>query len=143
MEWINSVMVVAGVTVGSDALHDAMLTEAACSPTRFQLIMPRRSHDPRATIDAALELQRALTRAADAGLDARGRFGDDDPVIAAVENFDPWRVDKIILCTLPAGLSRWCAIDVPARVRRLTGAPVIHIQAHTPHRASQPTALAA
>ncbi len=143
MSWVNNILVVAGVTAGSDELHEAMVAEATRAPTQFVLVVPRRSRGPRGAIDGPFALQRALTRAADQGLEVRGRFGDDDPVIAAVENFDPWRVDKIILCTLPGGLSRWCAMDVPARVRRLTAVPVLHIQAHAPHHAAQPSAIAA
>jgi hypothetical protein len=143
--WVNSILVIAGITAGSNELHDAMMAEANHAPTRFELVMPRRAHGPRGAMDAAFGLQRALARAADMGLVVRGRFGDDDPVIAAVENFDPWRVDKIILCTLPAGVSRWCAMDVPARVRRLTGAPVLHVHAHAdaPRRTVPPIAVAA
>jgi hypothetical protein len=141
--WVNSVLVVAGVTAGSDELYDAMVAEANHAPTRFTLVVPRHSHGPRGAMDAAFGLQRALVRAAEAGLRVRGRFGDDDPVIAALENFDPWRVDKIILCTLPAGVSRWCAMDVPARVRRLTGASVLHLHARAPRQVAPPSAVAA
>ncbi len=142
MPWINRVLVVAGVTAESDELHKAMMSEAARALTRFDLIMPRRSHGPHGTVDAAFSLERALTRASAHGLDVHGRFGDEDPVIAAVQNFDPWRMDRIIVCTLPSGLSRWCAMDTPARVRRLTCAPVTHVQASSPHHAAQPQPLA-
>ena len=139
MAWVNTVLVVAAVTAGSDELHEALLAEATRAPTRFVLVVPRHSRGPREAMDAAFGLQRALTRAADAGLVVRGRFGDDDPVIAAVENFDPWQLDKLIVCTLPTGVPRWCATDVPARLRRLTGAPVTHIHAQ-PSRPAAPRA---
>jgi hypothetical protein len=134
MAWENGVLVIAGTTAGSEELHEVMRMEASRVPTRFELVVPRRSARAQGAIDAALGLERALRRAAEAGLCVDGRFGDCDPVVAAVENFDPWRIDKIIVCTLPTGLSRWCAVDVPARVRHLTGAPVVQVEAFAPRR---------
>lgn len=129
MAWMNNVLVVAGQAVGSDELYTAMVEEAKRVPTCFVLVVPRSSIGPRAAMEAALRLEAAVARAAHAGLHVQGRFGDSDPVRAVVENFNPWRVDKIILCSLPAGVSRWYGLDVPARVSRLTGVPVVDIEA--------------
>jgi hypothetical protein len=129
VSWINNVLVVAGLTAGSDDLQQAMETEASRAPTTFVLVVPRQSSGQRGAIDDVLRLERALARAAEAGLHVRGTLGDRDPVIAAVQNFDPWRIDKIIVCTLPTGVSRWCGTDVPARIRQLTGAHVAHVRA--------------
>jgi hypothetical protein len=125
---VGNVLVVAGLTAGSDELHAAML-DPSLDEARFTLVMPRRLRNSHDAIDAAFCLNDAIARATDAGLAAFGRFGDVDPVVAAVENFDPWRVDRLIVCTLPAAISRWCQSGVPQRIRRLTGAPVIHVQA--------------
>jgi hypothetical protein len=140
---VNNVLVVAGVTAGSDELHQAMLAEARRAPSRFVLVMPRCSGGARAAMDAAFALEYALARASDAGLEVSGRFGDSDPVIAAVENYDPWLVDRIIVSTRPARLSRWCGADVPARVSRLTGAPVVHVQVRAADRSQSLVAAGA
>jgi hypothetical protein len=41
----------------------------------------------------------------------------------------PCRYDEVIVATLPTGVSRWMAADLPHRVERLTGARVTHIVA--------------
>jgi hypothetical protein len=130
--WVNNVLVIAGLTAESDELHEAMIAEAGQNPAAFVLVVPRRSSGSDRATDADRTLRRALARAVRAGLHARGMLGDVDPVTAAVENFDPWCIDKIIVCTLPTGVSRWCGADVPARIRRLTGAPVVHVKAAAP-----------
>jgi len=50
-----------------------------------------------------------------------------DPILAVQDAWDPCRFDEVIVATLPTGVSRWMAADLPHRVERLTGARVTHI----------------
>lgn len=132
MTWKTSVLVVANVTAGSDDLLGTLLARAAGTPTSFTLLVPASDPSPHAQAAAESTLTRALERMHDAGLEAEGRVGDPDPMIAVQEVFDPRRHDEIVVSTLPGGASKWLQIDLPHRIGRLTGAPVTHIVAQPP-----------
>ena len=78
----------------------------------------------RGRLDAALAAWR------EAGIEAEGICGDANPMDAVAETWDPRRHDEVIVSTLPGQSSRWIAGDLPARVARLTGAPVTHVVAN-------------
>jgi hypothetical protein len=132
MTWKASVLVIANVTAASDDLLDSLLKRAARGHTSFTLLVPASDASPRAQEAAAVTLARALERMRDAGLQADGRVGDPDPMIAAQETFDPRLHDEIVVSTLPSGASKWLQIDLPHRIGRLTGAPVTHVVARPP-----------
>jgi hypothetical protein len=50
--------------------------------------------------------------------------GDPDPMKAIEATLAERRVDEIILSTLPPGISRWLAWDLPHRVRARTDVPL-------------------
>ena len=69
-------------------------------------------------LDLELRRLRALGAAAEGGL------GDPDP-LRAIKNVLATRgFDEIILSTLPPGISRWLAWDLPRRLRRRTDVPL-------------------
>ncbi len=51
-------------------------------------------------------------------------MGDPDPMKAIEKTLADARFDEIILSTLPPGISRWLAWDLPHRVRRRTDIPL-------------------
>jgi hypothetical protein len=63
----------------------------------------------------------------EAGVPVQGVVGDPDPMVAVQDAWDPRRYDEVIVATLPTGVSRWMAADLPHRVERMTGARVTHI----------------
>lgn len=128
VSWKPNILVIANLTLGSDALLDTMRAEAAQGQARFTLVMPQRAPHSAAYDTAPCPPRRAVERFSQAGLNVSVRPGHSDPVIAAVENYDPQQFDKIIVCTLPARVSRWLRSGVPARIRRITGAPVTHLE---------------
>ena len=65
----------------------------------------------------------------EAGVPVEGVVGDADPMVAVQDAWDPRRFDEVIVATLPTGVSRWMAADLPHRVERLTGARVTHVVA--------------
>ena len=61
------------------------------------------------------------------GATASGEVGVPDPVEAIKLVLHRDHVDEIILSTLPTGRSRWLATDLPSRIRRAFGLPVVHV----------------
>jgi GABA permease len=78
---------------------------------------------------ARRRINAALGRLREGGLEVQARVGDPDPVVALRDAWDPARYDEIIVSTLPSRVSRWLQIDLPRRAERLTGAPVLHVEA--------------
>jgi nucleotide-binding universal stress UspA family protein len=77
--------------------------------------------------DRCLLMQRRLRAK---GATADGEVGADDPLEAVREVLDREEpFDRIIVSTLPAGLSRWLKLDLPSKIARLTGVPVTTIEA--------------
>lgn len=61
------------------------------------------------------------------GATATGEVGVPDPVEAIGLVLHRDQIDEIILSTLPSGRSRWLATDLPTRIRRSSGLPVVHV----------------
>ena len=138
MAWHPRVLVVANVTATSASLLDALRQRAEQDGASFTLLMPatnpgmdgRRACQPK--LESALEAWR------EAGLECDGMVGDDDPVFAVREVWDPQRYDEIIVCTLPGQASKWLRFDLPHRVAAITDAKVTHVIGVTeePHQLS-------
>ena len=125
-----NVLVIANRTAASPDLLGALAELAGRRPVRFHLLVPPTAPGPDARATARDNLQEALTRLEDAGLEATGDVGtDSDPVVAAIEAFDPARHDEIIVSTLPESASHWLDCDGPVRIGRATGALVHHVVA--------------
>jgi hypothetical protein len=124
MAWEFSVLVVANVTATSDELLEALRRLDARGACRFTLVMPRSRAGAEPRLDEALEAMRA------AGLSkVTGRVGDPDPIVAAMDVWDPMQFDEVVVSTLPTGVSRWLGLDLPRRLEKLTGVPVHHVVA--------------
>jgi hypothetical protein len=74
-------------------------------------------------------LARELAWLRELGATATGEVGVPDPVEAIGLVLHRDQIDEIILSTLPSGRSRWLATDLPTRVRRVSGLPVVHVVA--------------
>lgn len=131
MTWKRNVLVVANVTATSDELLRTLQERAAAQPMTFELIIPA---TPVAGGGAAAsqQLEEALRKLADAGLEAQGSIAHGDPIIAVTDAWDPKRHDEIIVSTLPMRFSKWMHAGLPERIERLTGAPVTHVVAEPP-----------
>jgi hypothetical protein len=129
MAWEFHVLVVANVTATSDELLTALRERAEQGACRFTLVMPRSGGDARESLDRALEAMRG------AGLGkVDGRSGDPDPVVAAMDVWDPMQFDEIVVSTLPTGVSRWLGLDLPRRLEKLTGVTVRHVVSEPPRQ---------
>ena len=128
-----NVLVVANRTAASNALLACLCERAERSPARFHLLVPPTVAGPDGRAAARRNLDVALARLSEAGLDADGKVGTDtDPVISVLEVFDPAVHDEVVVATLPAGSSRWLSADGPSRIGRATGAIVRHVVAERP-----------
>ncbi len=63
------------------------------------------------------------------GLIAGGMIGDPDPYTATMNALASFRVDDIVISTLPATRSGWLRADLIERVRKASNKPVEHIVA--------------
>jgi len=127
MAWEFHVLVVANVTATSEELLAALRERAARGACRFTLLMPREGPDTDARLAAALDAMRA------AGLEhVSGRAGNPDPIVAAMDVWDPMQFDEIVVSTLPTGTSRWLGVDLPRRLEKLTAVPVHHVVSAPP-----------
>jgi len=74
-------------------------------------------------------LDDAVARLQARGIEAVGVLGDEDPIVAVQETWNPGRFDEVVVSTLAAPFSRWMQADLPHRVAKLTDCPVHHVQA--------------
>lgn len=126
------VLVLANRTVDSEELRRALLERHAQGPIAVTLLVPAawEVQDPHGGAESAQRrLRSALNALRDSGVPVQARLGDPDPVAALRDAWDPERYDEVIVSTLPSRLSRWLQIDLPRRARKMTGAPVTHVEA--------------
>ena len=102
-------------------------------PCHFTLLVPRPFWDAD-TEESAITLELAIPLLEEAaGGRVEGLLGAEDPFLAvsAAAEVEPY--DEVIISTLPARVSRWLHIDLPARVGRL-GLPVTVVTARKADR---------
>lgn len=132
MAWTFSVLVVANVTATSPELVAALSERAKRDHCRFTLVVPAPVPGVEGREQAQRTLEDKLTRLRKEGLEVEGAIGDHDPLAAATEAYDPQRFDEIVISTLPTGTSKWLQVDLPHRIERATGVPVMHVVAQPP-----------
>jgi hypothetical protein len=126
------VLVLANRTVDSAQLRQALLDRSERGPIVVTLLVPAawEVQDPHGGAQSAQRrLRDALNALRNDGIAVQARLGDADPIAALREAWDPERYDEVIVSTLPSRVSRWLQIDLPRRARKLTGAPVTHVEA--------------
>ena len=132
----KTVLVVANETLGGASLLARIKEKAAGDPdARVVVCVPRTN--PRqgniiydeAVFDAAqvrIDLARKIFR--EEGIEAIGEVGDPDPYTATMNALQFFRVDDIVISTLPATRSGWMRADLIERVRRASNKPVEHVE---------------
>ena len=125
-----NVLVIAHRTAASPDLLASLRELAERRPVRFDLLVPPAVPGAEGRAAARRTLDAALARMAEAGLEAGGSVGaDSDPVVAAIEAYDPGVHDEIVVSTLPESSSHWLRIDGPVRIARATDALTRHVVA--------------
>lgn len=91
------------------APHDAPIKDASGT---------KRAHE---------QLRTALTALSKVGVTAKGEIGVSDPLQAVTKVMEDQTFDQILVSTLPLGTSRWIKMDIPHRIERRFGIPVLHL----------------
>lgn len=121
-------LVVANQTAGSDALMEHLQALAgATGDHMFVVVVPQASGDGRAVREARTRLDAVLAAMHDAGLLAAGLIGDPDPFTATLNALQFFRVNRVVISTLPATKSGWLRADLIERVSRYAACPVEHV----------------
>jgi hypothetical protein len=142
------VLVVAHRTAATPALLQTVRERAAAGGATFTLLVPNPAHGLHRVVDPedvtsseaedTIELAIPLLEEA-AGGHVEGLIGDEDPVRAVAAALAEAQYDEIVLSTLPARVSRWLHMDLPARLHRF-GLPVTVV---TAKKADRPLARTA
>ena len=129
----RSVLIVANRTAATPALIDTVRKRASEGPCRFTLLVPRTFWDAD-TEQSAVTLELAIPLLEEAaGSHVEGLIGDTDPFVAVTAALEQGDYDEIIISTLPARVSHWLHLDLPAKVQRF-GLPVTVITARKADR---------
>ena len=146
---MHQYLVVANHTLGGPQLLDAIRDRMSRGPAEFWVLVPATPTihlvndfnalscafpiDPdlvpgaadvgtrdQAIAEAQSNLATELLRLRGIGATVDGAVGDSDPMKAIEKALAKRPFDEIILSTLPPGLSRWLAWDLPHRLQRRT-----------------------
>ncbi len=139
------VLVVANETVAGRALRGEILERAAGAEADVLVVCPAlnsrlrhwTSDEDRARDEAQTRLERSLAALAEAGVEASGRVGDDDPLQAIEDALRTFGADEIIVSTHPPGRSNWLEKDVISRARERFDLPIAHVVVDLAHEAAQ------
>jgi hypothetical protein len=134
----RNVLIVANRTAATPALLAEVGRRASEGGCRFTLLVPRPYWDAD-TEESSITLELAIPLLEDAaGGRVEGLVGSEDPFLAASAVLETGSYDEVIVSTLPARVSRWLHVDLPARLQRL-GLPVTVV---TAKKADRPLARA-
>jgi len=123
-------LVVANRTAATDDLL-ARLDKLASEGGQRRLFIacvPQEGGDGSAAAMARSRLAQIIDRIHSEGHLAAGIVGDPDPYTAVMNALELFRVDDIVISTLPATRSGWMRADLIERVGSATGKPVIHVE---------------
>jgi hypothetical protein len=125
-------LVVANRTAAGDELIAHLQGRTADKTQAFIAVVPQEGGEGIHVKQARARLAQELDRMRAAGLLAAGLIADPDPYTATMNALDLFRVDDIVISTLPATRSGWMRADLIERVRNASNKPVDHIEASAP-----------
>lgn len=123
-------LAVAAKTASGDELLAALKEKAAAADGRslFIVTVPQEGGEGHHAARARARMAQVVDRLVSEGLIAAGMIGDPDPYTATMNALQFFRVDDIVISTLPATRSGWLRADLIERVRKVTNKPVEHIE---------------
>ena len=122
-------LVVANRTAASPVLLEALKSRTEELERHvFIFVVPQEGGQGVAARQARARLTQMIDRARAADLICAGMIGDPDPYTAVMNALQFFRVDDIVISTLPATRSGWMRADLIERVRRASNKPVEHIE---------------
>jgi hypothetical protein len=95
----------------------------------FIVVVPQEGGDGVHARQASARLAQVVDRARAQGLLTAGMIGPPDPFVATMNGLQFFRVDDVIISTLPVTRSGWTRADLIERVRKASGKPVEHVVA--------------
>ncbi|MBB4662453.1 hypothetical protein BDZ31_002039 [Conexibacter arvalis] len=125
---VTHTLIVANKTARGEPLFEELRRRAAESPHRFTVIVPQEGGHGHHTGQARERLHALLERLRRDGISASGGIGDPDAYAAVANALQFYRVDEVIISTLPRMRSRWMRSNLIDRVRKITAAPITHIE---------------
>ncbi len=120
-------LVIANQTAGGEPLFAELKRRASEGPHRFTVVVPQDGGEGHHAAEARGRLSALLDRLHREGIPATGGIGDPDPFTAVMNALQFYRVDEIVISTLPRMRSRWLRSDLVERVKRATACPVEHV----------------
>ena len=128
------VLVVANETLVGGVLHEWIGLRAeggadvlVVAPALNSRLAHWSSDERRARAAAAARLARCLDALRALDVDAEGRVGDADPLLAIEDALRTFAADEIVLATHPEGRSNWLARDLVGRARARFRQPIHHV----------------
>ncbi|MEA2207861.1 MAG: hypothetical protein QOF54_338 [Solirubrobacteraceae bacterium] len=122
-------LVLASKTLEGERLLDRLKEKASADGQRlFVVVVPQPDGTGDAPRQARARLATLLDRLHAAGLLGSGMIGDPDPYNAAANALELFRVDDIVISTLPDQRSGWLRANLIERVQHVTSAPVEHVE---------------
>ena len=126
-------LVVANRTAASRPLQDALKGKAEGDDRHlFIVVVPQEGGEGIHARRARGRLSQVVDRLRNQGLIAAGMIGDPDPFAATMNAIQFFRVDDVVISTLPETRSGWLRADLIERVRKASGKPVEHVAAEAP-----------
>jgi hypothetical protein len=123
-------LVAANRTASSGALLECLESKAAGERRRlFIVVVPQEGGHGEHAARARARLAQFVDVLRSEGLLAAGMIGDPDPYTAIMNALQFFRVDDIVISTLPATRSGWLRADLIERVRKSTNKHVDHVEA--------------
>jgi hypothetical protein len=102
----------------------------------YIVVIPLEGGGGAAAAQARARKAQLLDRLRSSGMLAAGVTGDPDPYTATMNALQFFRIDDIVISTLPATRSGWLRADLISRVRTASNKPVEHIAVEAPTKAS-------
>ena len=122
-------LAVANRTAASPALLEALKARTAELERHvFIFVVHQEGGHGVAARQARARLTQMIDRARAADLICAGMIADPDPFNAVMNALQFFRVDDIVISTLPATRSGWMRADLIERVRRAANKPVEHVE---------------
>ncbi len=116
---------------GEELIEHLSKLAAGGAPHLFIAVVPQVDGSGNAPREARARLARMLDRLAAANLLGSGMIGDPDPYTAAIYALELFRVDDVVISTLPDERSGWLRSNLIERVRSATSARVEHVVVDT------------
>ncbi|HEY7831878.1 MAG TPA: hypothetical protein VIC06_15050 [Solirubrobacteraceae bacterium] len=124
-------LVVANKTSSGEELLEHLRAKAAGDERHlFIAVVPQHDGSGTAPREARMRLASMLDRLHSAGILSAGITGDPDPYTAIMNAMELFRVDDVVISTLPGQRSGWLRANLIDRVKSTTSVPVEHVEAN-------------